>query len=73
MLCEAFGDFNPEIMVTYDDNKVAELLQNDGVIKNKKSLALLTTIFGPLWTKSQLLIHGQVKIEFQQVQNYLTK
>lgn len=34
-LCEAFDDFNPEIMVTYDANKVAELLQNNGVIKNK--------------------------------------
>lgn len=34
-LCEAFDDFNPQTMVTYDDNKIAELIQNSGVIKNK--------------------------------------
>lgn len=34
-LCEAFDDFDPEILITYGDNKIAELLQNDGVIKNK--------------------------------------
>lgn len=34
-LCEAFDNFDPEILVTYDDNKVAELLQNSGVIKNR--------------------------------------
>ena len=34
-LCEAFDDFDPEILVTYNDAKVAALLKNDGVIKNK--------------------------------------
>ncbi len=34
-LCETFDHFNPQTMVTYDDNKVAELLQNNCVIKNK--------------------------------------
>lgn len=34
-LCEAFDDFDPAALVTYDDKKKAELLQNDGIIKNK--------------------------------------
>lgn len=34
-LCEAFDDFDPAILITYDDAKKAALLQNDGVIKNR--------------------------------------
>ncbi|MBH9985026.1 DNA-3-methyladenine glycosylase I [Lactobacillus sp. M0390] len=34
-LCKAFDDFDPAVLVTYDDKKKAELLQNDGIIKNK--------------------------------------
>lgn len=34
-LCEAFDDFDPEVLVTYDDTKIESLLQNDGVIKNR--------------------------------------
>ena len=34
-LCVAFDDFDPEIIITYDDKKIAELFQKDGVIKNK--------------------------------------
>ncbi|MBA4698800.1 MAG: DNA-3-methyladenine glycosylase I [Ruminococcus sp.] len=34
-LCEAFDDFDPAILVTYDDAKIESLLQNNGVIKNK--------------------------------------
>lgn len=34
-LCEAFDDFNPEIIVDYDENKIDKLLKNNGIIKNK--------------------------------------
>lgn len=34
-LCEAFDDFDPEILITYDENKVEELLNNNGIIKNR--------------------------------------
>lgn len=34
-LCEAFDDFNPHIVKDYDDKKIEELLQNDGIIKNR--------------------------------------
>lgn len=34
-ICEAFDDFNPEILVNYDDKKEEELLQNEGIIRNK--------------------------------------
>ncbi|QJB57279.1 DNA-3-methyladenine glycosylase I [Pseudodesulfovibrio sp. zrk46] len=32
---EAFDNFTPEIIVEYDEAKVAELLQNPGIIRNK--------------------------------------
>lgn len=34
-LCLAFDDFDPHILVTYDEQKIAALLHTDGVIKNK--------------------------------------
>jgi len=34
-ICEAFDDFDPEILVNYDDKKEEELLQNEGIIRNK--------------------------------------
>lgn len=34
-LCEAFDDFNPEIIKDYDENKVEELLKNEGIIRNR--------------------------------------
>ena len=34
-LCEAFDDFDPNIIIKYDDKKVEELLKNEGVIRNK--------------------------------------
>lgn len=34
-LCMAFDDFNPAILVTYDDAKIESLLQNDGIIRNR--------------------------------------
>lgn len=34
-LCQAFDDFDPDILITYDDRKINNLLQNDGIIKNR--------------------------------------
>jgi DNA-3-methyladenine glycosylase I len=34
-LCAAFDDFDPHKLVAYDDAKIAELLQNPGVIRNR--------------------------------------
>ena len=33
--CEAFDDSRPEIVVNYDDRKEAELMQNEGIIRNR--------------------------------------
>lgn len=34
-LCEAFDDFDPAILITYDNTKIESLLQNNGIIKNR--------------------------------------
>jgi DNA-3-methyladenine glycosylase I len=34
-LCKAFDDFDPEILITYDESKVEELLKDNGIIKNR--------------------------------------
>ena len=37
-LCAAFDDFDPEILVTYPDEKIEALLQNAGIIKNRQKV-----------------------------------
>mgnify|MGYP000918551933 CR=1 FL=1 len=42
-LCEAYDDFDPEIAINYDEKKEEELLQNEGIIRNRlkvKSVAI---------------------------------
>lgn len=34
-LCEAFDDFDPAILITYDEQKIETLLLNEGIIRNK--------------------------------------
>lgn len=34
-LCKAFDDFVPEKLILYNDEKVEQLLKNDGIIKNR--------------------------------------
>lgn len=34
-LCQAFDDFDPEILIHYDEEKVESLLKDDGIIKNR--------------------------------------
>lgn len=33
--CEAFDNFDPAIIMNYDDKKIEELMQNSGIIRNK--------------------------------------
>ncbi|WP_033165591.1 DNA-3-methyladenine glycosylase I [Clostridium sp. KNHs205] len=37
-LCEAFDDFDPEILAAYKEAKVEMLLQNDGIIRNRQKV-----------------------------------
>lgn len=37
-LCEAFDDFDPAVLVTYDAAKIESLLQNDGIIRNRQKV-----------------------------------
>lgn len=37
-LCEAFDNFDPAVLVTYDDAKIEALLHNDGIIKNRQKV-----------------------------------
>ena len=34
-LCEAFDDFKPQVLAAYDEDKVAGLLENPGIIRNR--------------------------------------
>lgn len=35
---EAFDNFDPEIVAEYDENKVKELLDNEGIIRNRRKI-----------------------------------
>ncbi len=35
---KAYDNFNPELVAVYDETKVAELLKNDGIVRNKKKI-----------------------------------
>ncbi len=37
-LCEAFDDFDPEILAAYNEAKVEMLLQNEGIIRNRQKV-----------------------------------
>ncbi len=37
-LCGAFDDFDPAVLITYDEEKIESLLQNDGIIKNRQKV-----------------------------------
>lgn len=34
-LCEAFDNFDPSIIIKYDEKKIENLLKNEGIIRNK--------------------------------------
>lgn len=37
-LSAAFDDFDPAILISYDDAKIEELLHNDGIIRNRQKI-----------------------------------
>lgn len=37
-LCTAFDNFDPDILITYDNHKIEALLQDDGIIRNKQKV-----------------------------------
>lgn len=37
-LCEAFDDFRPEKLVSYDEEKIESLLLNSGIIRNRQKV-----------------------------------
>ena len=39
MLCTAFDDFYPEKLAVYDEKKIAQLLENPGIIRNRLKVA----------------------------------
>ncbi len=36
--CEAFDNFDPSIIVNYDEAKIEELMQNSGIIRNRRKI-----------------------------------
>ena len=40
---KAFDNFDPEKIVKYDDNKIAELIENKGIIRNKLKISSMIT------------------------------
>lgn len=36
--CEAFDNFDPAIIITYDEAKIEELMQNSGIIRNRRKI-----------------------------------
>jgi DNA-3-methyladenine glycosylase I len=36
--CEAFDNFDPAIIIKYDDAKIEELMQNSNIIRNKRKI-----------------------------------
>lgn len=61
-LCEAFDDFDPNILVTYDDSKIEDLLHNSGIIKNRLKVNAVI---------SNAKAYFKIQEEFESLDNYL--
>ena len=61
-LCKAFDDFDPSMLITYDDAKVAALLQNDGIIKNRQKVNAVI---------NNAKAYFKICAEFHSLDNYL--
>jgi len=59
---EAFDNFNYKKISNYNDKKIEELMQNKGIIRNKRKI--ITTI-----TNAQIFIN--IQEEYQKFSNYL--
>jgi DNA-3-methyladenine glycosylase I len=40
---QAFDQFNPEVIINYDEQKIAELLQNEGIVRNRLKVNAVVT------------------------------
>lgn len=40
---KAFDDFDPNIIISYDEKKIVELLQNEGIVRNKLKINAVIT------------------------------
>lgn len=61
-LCEAFDNFDPTTLVTYDDAKIESLLNNDGIIKNRQKVNAVI---------NNARIYFKICEEFGSLDNYL--
>ncbi len=61
-LCAAFDDFDPEILAAYDEKKVGELLQNEGIIRNRRKVEAAI---------SNAKAYFRIRDEFGSLDNYL--
>lgn len=59
---KAFDDFNPEIICKYDDNKIKELLKNEGIVRHEKKIKA---------TVSNSKAFLKIKSEFGSFNNYI--
>lgn len=61
---KAFDNFNPKIIANYKENKVKELLQNEGIVRNK--LKINSAI-------KNAKVFLQIQSEFKTFNNYIWK
>jgi len=61
-LCEAFDDFDPSILITYDEEKIESLLQNEGIIRHKQKVNAVV---------SNAKAYFKLCEEFESLDNYL--
>ncbi|SHK37842.1 DNA-3-methyladenine glycosylase I [Desulforamulus aeronauticus] len=61
-LSQAFDDFDPAILITYDAAKVEALLQNDGIIKNRQKVTAVI---------NNAKAYFKICEEFHSLDNYL--
>ncbi|MBN1927419.1 MAG: DNA-3-methyladenine glycosylase I [Prolixibacteraceae bacterium] len=61
---KAFASFDPEIVATFDEKKVLELLENEGIIRNKKKIEAAI---------NNAKVFLKVQKEFSSFSNYIWK
>ncbi|WMC92592.1 DNA-3-methyladenine glycosylase I [Kineothrix sp. MB12-C1] len=61
-LCAAFDNFDPEVLVTYDNDKIESLLHNDGIIKNRQKVNAVV---------NNAKVYFEICEEFGSLDNYL--
>lgn len=59
---EAFDDFNVELIARYDDQKIAQLMQNDKIVRNQRKIKAAVK-------NAQIFI--KIQAEFDSFSNYI--